>query len=160
MSAFKEDAPDSEPFGVIYNIHRLLLPIENGYADSTSNVVQRLGQYHNLRSEPSGVYNPRHPNFFIRPNLRIQFDPRRDIQQYTFPSVHGNIVRRYIKIRVINRGRGTAQSCRGQLTVIPTGNNPMRYPSTQYDYILLWGRLSHQSDLSIDTISARTKKIT
>ena len=85
-------------------------------------------------------------SFFTRPQLSIEckefdegniFGPARDDKKY-------------LRIRVKNKGRRTAVNCKAQLKVIEDEGDPMRYPSTD-PKPLPWGRLLDLTDLQRET---------
>jgi hypothetical protein len=85
-------------------------------------------------------------SFFTRPQLSIEckefdegniFGPARDDKKY-------------LRIRVKNKGRRTAVICKAQLKVIEDEGDPMRYPSTD-PKPLPWGRLLDLTDLQRET---------
>ncbi|SRR6266487_3413011 len=94
--------------------------------------------------------------FFRRPRLYIEHneseEPNVFAPAHEFVSsgpVQRFFRQKYLRVRVYNKGRTTARNCRARLHVLPTGNNPSLYPSTDPKR-LTWGRSPDKSDLSTE----------
>jgi hypothetical protein len=73
--------------------------------------------------------------FFNRPRLRIECEEKKEPNVFT--PERGDT--KYLRIRVKNKGRRSAENCRARLTVIEDERDSARYPSTD-PKPLPWGR--------------------
>jgi hypothetical protein len=84
--------------------------------------------------------------FFNRPRLHIECEEKKEPNVFS-PEREDT---KYLRIRVKNKGRRTAENCRARLTVIGDEGDSARYPSND-PKPLPWGRLLELNDLQEET---------
>jgi hypothetical protein len=90
--------------------------------------------------------------FFRRPILFVEHnegaEPDTFAPAHTFLDLQGPYVQKYLRIRIRNKGAGTAHKCSAQLRIIiPKDTNATLFPSRDAKQ-LTWGRSPDKSDIS------------
>jgi hypothetical protein len=111
-----------------------------------------MGRYNRYRwncSCDTNIYTYDSQTLFFRPVLRIEFDPEKESN--TFAPAHNDT--KYLKIRIRNSGKSTAQNCNAKVRIIPTETHHfMDVPSIDKYFTLVWGSEPDLTDLK-DTVN-------
>ena len=95
------------------------------------------------------IYSYNSQTIFFRPILRIEFDSQKESN--TFAPAHNDT--KYLKIKVRNSGKSTANNCNAKVKVIADElHHFMDVPSLDKYYALVWGSEPDLSDLK-DTVN-------
>jgi len=107
-----------------------------------------------LRYCDNDIYSYSSQTLFFRPILHVEFDPENESNTFA-PATNG---RKFLKIRVRNDGKSTANDCEAKVKVIiPHDSDSRRFPSDD-EKKLVWGLNPNLNDLK-DTVNIKKQSL-